>query len=83
MFATRATFEWGDVEDTANVVKPGIDFEFAAFVFADADIVVVPTIRPEDGEMREKAIGGVEGDVMHIISARRANGQEVRIHGNR
>lgn len=94
VFASHATFEWDDAKDAVNAVKHGIDFEFAAFVFADPDMVIVPTIRPEDGEAREKAIGIVEGklyiavfhrrgDVIRIISARRANSQETRTYGNR
>ena len=87
-------FEWDEEKDRSNQAKHAISFDEAIAIFADAGIVVLDVTRIEDGEDRWKAIGLIEAklfavtftmrdDVCRIISARRANSKEERIHGNR
>ena len=82
-------FEWDDAKALANAVKHRLEFSYAANVFLDPYRTDVDASRPEDGEMRRKVIGLVEGrlltvvytaraDVVRIISARRANTMEIR-----
>ncbi|UDL96013.1 BrnT family toxin [Lichenihabitans sp. PAMC28606] len=89
---TRSEFGWDDIKAEGNLTKHGIPFNVAIGVFADPDHVVVTTVRVQDGESREKAIGTIAGrlvtvvfvmrsDVCRLISARRANAGEERSFG--
>ncbi|MEH3108108.1 MAG: BrnT family toxin [Sphingomonas fennica] len=71
-------------KDAANVAKHGVSLTFGARVFDDNEMLVVPTIRVEDGERRFRAIGMVDGrlwtavhvvrgTVVRFISVRRRN----------
>ena len=50
-------------KDSANRGKHGVSlsFGFGARVFEDADYLLIPTFREEDGEDRYKVIGMVDG----------------------
>jgi hypothetical protein len=87
-------FEWDDAKAAANEAKHGISFDDAISAFRDPQVVLVDATRDADGETRMKVIGRIEGklfvvvftergQVRRIISARRANGKEERIYGDR
>ncbi|CAM4405755.1 BrnT family toxin [Palleronia rufa] len=77
-------------KDAINRDRHGLPLLFGDAVMADPDHLVVPTIRPEDGEERFKAVGLVygklyaavfvwRGDLPRFISVRRSNpGEEKR-----
>lgn len=90
--AQPMAFEWDDAKATANEVKHGVPFEYAAAVFLDPEKVDFDASRPEDNEVRRKLVGMIEGrhftvvytvrdGVIRLISARRANDQEMRRYG--
>ena len=65
----------------------GVSLSFGARVFEDADYLLIPTFREEDGEDRYKVIGMVDGkfwtavhvrhgDTVRFISVRRSNDGE-------
>lgn len=73
----------------ANKEKHGIDFEAAQELWADPDLLIVPA-RTEDeprsmviGRMDDKvwaAVITMRGDVIRIISVRRARVREVHLY---
>lgn len=81
--------EFDPDKDTANFEKHGVSLAFGMQVFADVDVLDLPTFRPEDDERRFKAIGMVgqrlwtavyveRGDAIRLISVRRSNASEER-----
>jgi len=80
-------FEWDPVKAASNVEKHAVDFDTAADIFDDPDLLVIIDSRTY-GERRYQAIGRSQGmilmvaytvrgeDVCRIISARRANRRE-------
>jgi uncharacterized DUF497 family protein len=85
-------FEWDEAKALANLAKHGVPFDYAAAVFLDPDGIDFDASRPEDGEARRKRVGRIEGrlftvvytergDLIRLISARRANAQEERSYG--
>jgi uncharacterized DUF497 family protein len=85
-------FDWDDAKAAANLIKHGVPFAYAARVFLDPDLIDFDATRPEDGEVRRKAVGMIEGrlftvvytervGLIRIISARRCNAREGRFYG--
>lgn len=85
-------FEWDDAKAQSNLAKHGVLFAYAARVFLDPDVVDFDASKPEDGEVRRKAVGVIEGrlfvvvytvrdEVVRVISARRCNAAEARRYG--
>lgn len=86
-------FEWDDDKAAANARRPGRPpFDYATRVFLDPGVVEFDASRQEDGEVRRKAVGMIEGrlyvvvftdrgPVRRIISARRCNRKEVKAYG--
>lgn len=86
-------FDWDDDKATANLARPGRPaFDYAARVFLDSSVVEFDTTRREDGEIRRKAVGLIDGKlfvvvftdrgpVRRIISARRCNNKEGLAYG--
>ena len=83
--------EFDSGKDVANLAKHGVSLGFGARVFEDADVLIAPTIREDDGEERFKAIGLVDGGLwtaVHVyrgehvrfISVRRSNAGEQRAY---
>ncbi len=81
--------EYDPEKDAANPGKHGLPLAFGARVFEDTDHIVLPSVRPVDGEDREKAVGLVEGrlytavhvwrvEAVRMISVRRSNAREQR-----
>ncbi len=86
-------FEWDDAKAASNFGKHGVEFDFAVRVFLDEARADFDTSRATDAETRRKVVGTVEGElytvvytvrqnVVRIISARRANVSEARIHAS-
>lgn len=87
-------FEWDEAKAAGNAVKHRVTFPFATRVFLDPHRVELDVSRAEDGEVRRKAIGMIDGrlyvvvstmrdGVCRMISARRTNAVEERAYGAR
>ena len=88
-------FEWDETKNRSNKRKHGIDFETAQLVFDDPYCISFVE-RISDGEERWHAIGSIEniivivvahtyreealGEVIRIISARRATRHERKLY---
>jgi len=86
-------FEWDDAKNQKNIIKHGIDFLQASTVFDDLNAVVMEDASLQYGEARYQIIGSAdpvgiifvvfaerEGDIIRLISARKATKQEKRIY---
>jgi uncharacterized protein len=78
-------------KDAANREKHGLPLLFGDRIFEDADHLIIPSVRPVDGEERFKVVGAVEGklytavfiwrgDLPRFISVRRSNRGEERAY---
>lgn len=85
-------FGWDDVKAERNLAKHSVSFEVAVAVFLDTDLIVVDASRVVEGEVREKAIGSIQGRLFNVvftmwgtlcrvISARRSNAKEGKRYG--
>jgi uncharacterized protein len=83
--------EYDPIKDQSNIARHGLSLKFGEAVLGDANHLVVPTHRPEDGEERWKALGRVDeqfytavyvwrGGVIRFISVRRSNAGEERLY---
>ena len=90
--ASAREFEWGQDKAARNLAKHGVPFAYATRVFLDVAVVDFDASRPEDAEIRRKAVGMIEGrmftvvyternGVTRIISARRCNAKESKYYG--
>jgi uncharacterized DUF497 family protein len=79
--------EFDPAKDAANIAKHGVSLAFGEAVFSDPAVLIVPTIRVEDGEQRFRAIGLVgdrlwtavhvtRGAAVRFISVRKSNDGE-------
>lgn len=77
-------FEFDPDKDAVNRLKHGVSLSFGARIFDDADYLLIPTFRREDGEDRYKVVGEIDGKlwtavhlirdgVVRFISVRRSN----------
>ena len=82
-------FEWDPAKDLANRFKHGLRLALGQRVFDDPDHIISTSVRPVDGEDRNKAVGLIEGklytavhvwrgEVIRLISVRRSNAREQR-----
>jgi uncharacterized DUF497 family protein len=89
--AARLEFEWDDAKARSNLAKHGVPFAYSTRLFLDPDRVVFDASHEGDAEVRQKAVGLIEGRLFvvvftersgayRIISARRANLQEQRAY---
>lgn len=85
--------EFDTNKDAANQQKHGVSLSFGAKIFDDPNMLVVPTVRPEDCEERYKAIGMIDGklwsavhvyrgDAVRFLSVRRSNANEQGIYNS-
>lgn len=90
--SSRRSFEWDEGKAQSNLAKHGVPFASAVRLFADPWLIEFETSKPEDGEVRHKAVGVIAGrlftvvytlrdGVTRIISARRSNRSEARRYG--
>ncbi|WP_271299347.1 BrnT family toxin [Sphingomonas sp. CV7422] len=56
-----------------NRAKHGVPLAFGARIFADAGVLRIPSPRPEDGEVRWKAVGMVDDRLWTAVFVERAN----------
>lgn len=84
-------FEWDDAKGDACFAHRGFHFAHVIRAFADDDRIVGRDRRWDYGEDRYRLLGAIEGrvfvvihtmrgSIIRIISARNANGREVREH---
>ncbi|GBR74519.1 toxin BrnT [Candidatus Termititenax aidoneus] len=80
-------FEWDEQKNRANILNRGLDFRFAALIFADDKRLRYIDNRKDYGETRYQTIGKVlneilfvaytiRGTKLRIISARKASKKE-------
>ena len=82
-------FEWDDNKNATNIVKHGIDFETASYVFNDEKRIIKYDEKHSIYEDRYTTIGSINGmitvltvvytendEVVRLISARPANKKE-------
>lgn len=80
-------FEWDESKNRLNQQKHGIRFEDALYVFTDSSRWDAQDVRKDYGEERRITVGSmcarvcvvsytVRGEVIRLISARRANERE-------
>ncbi len=83
--------EFDQTKDLANRTKHGVSLSFGVVLFDDLDHIVLPSVRPIDGEDRYKVIGMadgrlwtavhvIRGKVTRFISVRKSNDGEERIY---
>ncbi len=83
--------EFDPAKDAANREKHGVSLAFGIEVFGDDDHLVLPSIRPIDGESRYKVIGDVNGRLwtaiyvmrgtaFRFISVRKSNDGEQKLY---
>jgi len=81
-------FEWDEAKDARTMQERGFGFDDASRIFS-GHVVSWADNRRDYGEQRFRAVGETEGDILHvvftwrgdvmrIISVRRANRKEVR-----
>ena len=79
--------EYDPDKDDANRTKHGVPLLFGVRVFEDEEHIILPSLRPIDGEDRYKAVGKVDvkfwtalyierGDAIRLFSVRRSNDGE-------
>lgn len=86
-------FEWDDNKEKKNIIKHGIDFSTAALVFHDENRIEIFDDEHSADEDRYITIGQINGvaivimvvytergNVIRLISARKANKQERSIY---
>ncbi len=82
-------FEWDNSKNLSNLAKHGIDFETARNLWVDENRIEIWAPHPVEnrgimiGKHQEKlwtAIFTVRGDVIRIISVRRARKKEVKLY---
>jgi len=66
-------FEFDPEKDDANRRKHGVSLAYGTLIFDDADYLLIPTFREEDGEDRYKVIGMVDGKFWTAVHVRRGN----------
>lgn len=82
-------FAFDPAKDEANRFKHGVGLAFGARVFEDPNHIISASIRIEDGEDRNKAVGLIDGklytvvhvwrgETVRLISVRRSNANEQR-----
>lgn len=87
-------FEWDEGKSDACFQDRGFDFAYAAAAFSDPDRIIRQDTRHSYGEDRYQLIGRIEDRLfvlvytprqgaIRIISARKANGREVKRYENR
>lgn len=84
-------FEFDPAKGAINLLKHGVSLGFGARIWTDPAVVMVATIRIEDGEQRYRAIGMVDGklwtavhvnrdQIVRMISVRRSNDGERQVY---
>lgn len=91
----KMIFEWDDQKAKQNIAKHGMSFEDARLVFFDPNRITFMDTRFDYGEERWITLGCFhdrvcvvvyteiqDGDIIRIISARKANSRERKHYGD-
>jgi uncharacterized protein len=89
-------FDWDENKNQVNIKKHGVDFRDACYVFADIYALNMPDIEHSDDEERWLLLGASLngkillivhtariGDIIRIISARKATKYEQKVYNER
>ncbi|MFN7054217.1 BrnT family toxin [Hyphomonas sp.] len=85
------TDRFDPAKDATNRDKHGLSLAFGDRIFEDEDHLIIPSIRPRDGEERFKVVGNVDGklftgvfvwrgDLPRFVSVRRSNANEEKAY---
>ena len=69
--APTREFEWSQDKAARNLAKHGLPFAYATRVFLDVAVVDFDASRPEDDEIRRKAVGMIEGRIFTVVYTER------------
>lgn len=89
-------FEWDENKNRTNIKKHGVDFRDACYVFADMYALSMPDDEHSENEERWLLLGASQngkillvvhtqriGDIVRIISARKATKHEQKTYNER
>lgn len=65
--AERRQFEWDEAKARANDAKHRVSFVVAVAAFDDDNRLELDASRPEDGEVRSKVVGMIEGSLYTVV----------------
>ena len=89
MHVVLVDFEFDPAKSTSNLFKHGIDFVEAQALWLDSELVILPSTYPFEerfiligkiGEKHWTAVFTERGEIIRIISVRRARDNERRIY---
>ena len=69
-------FDWDEAKSERNRQERGLGFEFAALIFDD-DTMEWPDTRRDYGEARVRAVGEVDGIVLHVVFTDRGDKRRI------
>lgn len=58
-------FDWHDEKSNRNLAERGFGFDFAALIFLGRVLLKFDD-RQDYGEVRENALGEIDGDIYHV-----------------
>jgi uncharacterized protein len=73
------SFEWDEDKNVENLIKHGVDFETAQYVFADSKLIIAEDVAHSKKEKRYYCFGKVKGGVLTVRFTYREN--RIRIIG--
>lgn len=82
-------FEWDEAKRESNLTKHGIDFPLAERLFDGRPVITAPSVQVDEerfittGEVNGRFVTSIwtwRGDVVRIISIRRARDEEEKRH---
>ena len=91
VYSGATEIEFDPVKDAANRAKHGLPSAAGAAPFEDGNHLIIPSLRPVDGEPRFKIVGMVEGrlrtavfvwrgEAVRFVSVRPSNKGEARAY---
>ena len=69
-------FDWDEAKSERNRQERGLGFEFATLIF-DGDTMEWPDARRDYGEARVRAVGEVDGIVLHVVFTDRGDKRRI------
>ena len=76
--AVTTRFEWDHTKAASNLRKHDVDFQTATFAFTDPNAFFEQD-RVEDGEVRWKVIGMVDGDLLLLVAHTTQEQEDVEV----
>jgi uncharacterized DUF497 family protein len=71
------TYEWDEQKRKMNIIKHGLDFYVAVFVFDDPNKIEMIDNRKDYGEERKIVLGKVNDDIIIVVYTMR--GENIRV----